>query len=74
MTGSSWPLVARAHRIDLKAAGGRTVTVYGQTEVTHDLMDARARPAPSTIYEAADVKPHDFDGEPPKEILPQGRR
>ena len=30
------------HRIDLKtASGGKTVTVYGQTEVTRDLMEAR---------------------------------
>ena len=31
------------HRIDLNGlTGGKQVTVYGQTEVTHDLMDARA--------------------------------
>ena len=31
------------HRMDLKHhSGGKTVTVYGQTEVTHDLMDLRA--------------------------------
>src|SRR5687767_6601797 len=28
----------RQHRIDLKALTGKTVTVYGQTEVTRDLM------------------------------------
>ena len=31
------------HRIDFKALTGKTVTVYGQTEITRDLMDARAK-------------------------------
>ena len=40
----------RRHRIDMKAATGKTVMIYGQTEVTLDLMDARKPPAlpPST--------------------------
>ena len=33
---------AARHRIDVQAADGKTVTVYGQTEMTRDLMDARA--------------------------------
>ncbi|HVW92928.1 MAG TPA: 4-hydroxybenzoate 3-monooxygenase [Devosia sp.] len=49
------------HRIDLKRhAGGRTVTVYGQTEVTRDLMHARDASGRPTIYEAADVALHDL--------------
>lgn len=32
----------RKHHISFKALTGKTVTVYGQTEVTRDLMDARA--------------------------------
>src|SRR5271156_5943924 len=43
------------HRIDFKALTGRTVTVYGQTEVTRDLMDARAAIGAPTVYEALDV-------------------
>jgi p-hydroxybenzoate 3-monooxygenase len=39
--------------------------VYGQTEVTRDLMDARAAAGLATIYDAADVTPHDFDGARP---------
>jgi p-hydroxybenzoate 3-monooxygenase len=54
------------HRIDLKAATGRTVTVYGQTEVTRDLMDARDALGLKTIYEADDVSLHDFDTGKPK--------
>jgi p-hydroxybenzoate 3-monooxygenase len=55
------------HRIDLKhASGGKSVTVYGQTEVTRDLMQARASAGLTTIYDAADVSLHDFDGAHPK--------
>ncbi|WP_315837262.1 4-hydroxybenzoate 3-monooxygenase [Bradyrhizobium prioriisuperbiae] len=55
------------HRIDMKeATGGKTVTVYGQTEVTHDLMDARAAAGLTTIYDADQVTPRDFDGDKPR--------
>jgi p-hydroxybenzoate 3-monooxygenase len=49
------------HRIDMKQATGKSVTIYGQTEVTRDLMDARDSAGLTTVYEADDVKPHDFD-------------
>ena len=53
------------HRMDLKHhSGGRTVTVYGQTEVTHDLMVARAASGAVSIYEAAEVVLHDVAGAP----------
>ena len=55
------------HRIDLKqASGGQIVTVYGQTEVTRDLMDARVNAGLTTIYDADNVSLHDFDGDSPK--------
>jgi p-hydroxybenzoate 3-monooxygenase len=54
------------HRIDMKAATGKTVTIYGQTEVTLDLMNARKAARLSTVYEAANVKPHDFDTDHPR--------
>ena len=44
-----------ALRIDLKALTGRTVTVYGQTEITRYLMELRARSGAVTVYEARDV-------------------
>ena len=53
------------HRIDMKAATGKTVMIYGQTEVTLDLMNARKAAGLTTVYEAADVKPHDFDSDRP---------
>jgi p-hydroxybenzoate 3-monooxygenase len=55
------------HRIDLQAlSGGRQVMVYGQTELTRDLMDARQAAGSATVYDAADVAVHDFDGERPR--------
>ena len=53
------------HRIDLKALTGRSVTVYGQTEVTRDLMAARAEVGAPSIYEAEDVALHDVGGAVP---------
>ena len=53
-------------RIDLQAlTGGKRVTVYGQTEVTRDLMDARSACGAATVYEAAEVALHGLAGEAP---------
>ena len=54
------------HRIDLKAATGKTMMIYGQTEVTLDLMNARKAAGLTTVYQAVDVKPHDFDTDHPR--------
>jgi len=54
------------HRIDMHAATGKTVMIYGQTEVTLDLMNARKAAGLTTVYQAADVKPHDFDTDRPR--------
>jgi len=54
------------HRIDMKGATGKTVMIYGQTEVTLDLMYARKAAGLTTVYEAADVTPLDFDTEHPR--------
>ncbi|SOZ39434.1 4-hydroxybenzoate 3-monooxygenase [Cupriavidus neocaledonicus] len=56
---------SQRHRIDLHALVGRSVTVYGQTEVTRDLMAARQEAGITTVYEAQDVSLHDFDGARP---------
>src|SRR5690606_8551288 len=64
----------RRHRIDLAGlTGGRRVMIYGQTEVTRDLMDARAAAGAPTIYEAADVRLHDFDTDRPRVSWTQDR-
>ena len=54
------------HRIDFKALTGKAVTVYGQTEITRDLMEARATAGAPSIYEAHDVSLHDFSGNRPR--------
>jgi len=54
------------HRIDLgRLTGGRSVLVYGQTELTRDLMEARAAAGLPTVYEAEHVAVHGFDGPKP---------
>lgn len=54
-------------RIDFKKyADGQTVMVYGQTEVTQDLMEARKKSGATTIYEAEDVQLHDFYTDKPR--------
>ncbi|MEE4374937.1 4-hydroxybenzoate 3-monooxygenase [Pseudomonas alliivorans] len=56
----------RCERIDLKGlANGRTVMVYGQTEVTRDLMQARSACGAMTVYDAEDVQPHDLKTDRP---------
>lgn len=56
----------RLAHIDLKAlTGGKSVMVYGQTEVTRDLMEARADAGAITLYEARDVQPHDLKSDRP---------
>ena len=54
------------HRIDMKALTGKTVMIYGQTEVTLDLMNARQAASLTTVYQAADVTPLDFDTDRPR--------
>lgn len=55
------------HRIDLnRLTGGKHVMVYGQTEVTRDLMEARAAAGLPTIYEAGNVTVHGYDTEKPR--------
>jgi p-hydroxybenzoate 3-monooxygenase len=55
----------QVQRIDLHHLTGKRMMVYGQTEVTRDLMDTRAASGAPSIYEAAQVTPHDFAGSSP---------
>jgi len=65
-TGFDLLFKGERHRIDLTSlTGGQKVMVYGQTEVTKDLMDARQAAGLSTIYETNDVEIHDFDSDHP---------
>ena len=61
------------HRIDMnRLTGGKNVMVYGQTELTRDLMDARAAAGLSTVYEAEKVQVHDFDRTRPRVTYERG--
>ena len=53
------------HRISLKEMTGKAVMVYGQTEITRDLMDGRAAAGAPTIYAAYDVSLHGILGDSP---------
>jgi p-hydroxybenzoate 3-monooxygenase len=52
--------------VDLqKYSGGNSVLVYGQTEITRDLYEARDRLGGKVVHNAEDVTPHDIDSEKP---------
>ena len=56
----------RMERVDLhKYSGGSSVVVYGQTELTRDLYDARDRMNGTVIHHAEDVQPHDVTSPTP---------
>lgn len=55
----------RLIRIDTFGLTGKHVTVYGQTEVTLDLMDAAPQRGLEIIYDAADVALHDIESDAP---------
>ncbi|MGB3812717.1 MAG: 4-hydroxybenzoate 3-monooxygenase [Shinella sp.] len=64
--GFSLAFDGRDHRIDLfDLTGGKRVMVYGQTELTRDLIEQREADGRRTIYEATNVTPHAFDGQAP---------
>jgi p-hydroxybenzoate 3-monooxygenase len=54
------------HRIDFRALTGHSVIIYGQTEITRDLMEARAACGAETLYEAEHVSLHDIDTDRPR--------
>jgi len=53
------------HRIDLLGLTGKRVMVYGQTEVTRDLMDARSESGEPIVYDADEVTVEGFDSQQP---------
>ena len=65
-TGFDLLFKGERHRIDLAGlTGGQQVMVYGQTEVTRDLMDARQAAGLTTVYSADDVQIQGFDTDHP---------
>jgi len=55
----------RLIRIDIAGLTGKQVMVYGQTELTRDLMQAAPERGLEVIYEAADVAVHDIESDTP---------
>jgi p-hydroxybenzoate 3-monooxygenase len=62
------------HRIPLRELTGRCVTVYGQTEVTRDLMEARVAGGAASVYEAQDVTLHLESNAPRVSYMHGGQR
>ncbi|QLF71667.1 4-hydroxybenzoate 3-monooxygenase (plasmid) [Peteryoungia desertarenae] len=64
--GFSLTFDGRDHRIDLfDLTGGKRVMVYGQTELTRDLIEKREASGALTVHDAANVTPCGFEGEQP---------
>lgn len=56
----------RRIRVDLAGlTGGKTVMVYGQTEITRDMMEAREAAGGQTFYEADNVQAHELETDHP---------
>ncbi len=55
----------RLIRIDCAGLTGKSVVVYGQTEITRDLMDAAPERGLEVIYGAEDVALHEIESEAP---------
>lgn len=65
--GISFFFAGRQVRIDLeKYSGGSTVMVYGQTEITKDLMDARKASGAPAFYSADNVQLHELESDQPR--------
>ena len=55
----------RLIRIDCLSLTGKSVVVYGQTEITRDLMDAAAERGLEVIYGAEDIALHGIESDSP---------
>jgi p-hydroxybenzoate 3-monooxygenase len=63
--GFALGFAGREFRVDLKQLTGNSVSVYGQTEVTKDLLAARSAAGGNLIFEAAQVAVAGLDGAHP---------
>jgi p-hydroxybenzoate 3-monooxygenase len=55
------------HHIDMsELTGGRAITIYGQNEVVHDLIEARVATGRPLHFEAEDVTVHDLETTTPR--------
>jgi p-hydroxybenzoate 3-monooxygenase len=65
-----WP--HERHHIDFKRLVGRTVWVYGQTQVQADLVAARRAAGQQVVYEVEDTAVHDIEGRSPYVTFTKG--
>ncbi len=65
-TGVAIQSSGERHRIDFDELIGRSIVVYGQTEVVKDLVAARLATERPLHFEAAEVSLHDLDGDRPR--------
>ena len=63
--GAAFAAFGQSFRVDFKALTGKSVMVYGQTEVTRDLYDARDASGAPVIHGAENVALHDVDTDAP---------
>ena len=67
--GFNLALNERLIRIDIAALTGGHVMVYGQTELTRDLMDAAPERGLEIVYEAQDITINGIEGDTPHLIF-----
>jgi p-hydroxybenzoate 3-monooxygenase len=72
--GFALGFAGKSVRVDLQRFTGATVSVYGQTEITRDLIAARTAAGAALIFEAGDVSVEDFDGREPRVRCAHGCR
>lgn len=63
--GANFAFEGGGFHVDFEALTGSHVMVYGQTELTRDLYDARDAAGAVTLHECAGVKPRDLDTDKP---------
>jgi p-hydroxybenzoate 3-monooxygenase len=64
--GTEIAFEGRRQRIDLKALSGKSITIYGQAEIQHDLMAAHEAAGTNIVYEAEDVSLHGLSSDAPR--------
>ncbi len=72
--GFALGFAGKSFRVDLKGLTGNGVSVYGQTEVTKDLMETRIAAGGRLIFEAHDVSVEGFDRAQPTVRYSHGGR
>ena len=63
--GIALGFAGKSFRVDLKGLTGESVSVYGQTEITRDLTEARIAAGATLLYEAGEVSIDDIGASQP---------